>query len=229
MAGSPWRSDSPKSPAHRALEEAEVLDGHAGRRSPSPCGTSRCPRRSRRGQQERGGIAGQVQDEEHHHRDAEQDQQRLPEPAEQVRPHEATRSSRADRLDVRGVREHVDRLHPFEPVAAAHELAEVAGQRGGVARHVDDAAGAERGEGVRAPWDGSPRAADRPPPRPRSRPWRSGRAARSGPRRTTKVQLVIPLARRVAPPRRPPRPGPPRRRNPAARRASSRLIAPVPE
>ena len=36
------------------------------------------------GQEESGGVAGEVQDEEDHHRDAEQDEERLPEPADEV-------------------------------------------------------------------------------------------------------------------------------------------------
>ena len=47
---------------------------------------------------------------------------------------------------MRRVGKHVDGLHPLHAVAAADELAEIARQRGGIARHVDDAFRAELGE-----------------------------------------------------------------------------------
>src|SRR5215475_11127996 len=50
-----------------------------------------------------------------------------------------------DDLDVRRVREHVHRLHPFHTIAAARELAHVAREGGRVARDVHHARGREGG------------------------------------------------------------------------------------
>src|SRR5215470_17298572 len=49
----------------------------------------------------------------------------------------------SDGFDVWGVREHVHRLDPVHAIAAVHELAEVAGEGGRIARDVHDAGGSE--------------------------------------------------------------------------------------
>ena len=117
---------------------------------------------------------------------------------------------------------------PTRAVALPHEVADVARERGGIARHVDDARGRQRRRARPAPWDGSPRAAGRRPPRPRATPCRtsSGSTWRTSPARN--VQLSMPLARalRTASATAAAASSMPYTR--AARRASSRLMAPVP-
>src|SRR5207249_10173063 len=51
-----------------------------------------------------------------------------------------------DALDVGRVREHVERAHLYEHEAPGGEVADVAGQRRGIAGHVDDAARLELGD-----------------------------------------------------------------------------------
>src|SRR5689334_2870455 len=52
-----------------------------------------------------------------------------------------------ERFDVRGVREEVEGFEVGKSVAAVEDAAEVARERGDVARDVDDAAGAQRNRG----------------------------------------------------------------------------------
>ena len=85
----------PEVAPHRALEEAHVLDRHRIVEAHRGAELRDVLRGGVGGQQERGGIAGQVQDQEHDHRDAEEHEQRLPEAPPQVRLHEITCSSRA--------------------------------------------------------------------------------------------------------------------------------------
>ena len=138
---------------------------------------------------------------------------------------------RAHGLDVRRVGEHVDRLHPLQPIAVAHELADVAGERGrGCTTRRRCGAGAERRQraerlGVKAR---ARRIGHHDLGAHARRASAAGSTWRTSPARN--VQLAMPLAARVAAPRRPPRPGPARCRTRArTRRASSRLMAPVPE
>ncbi len=129
-------------------------------------------------------------------RDAEEDEKRLQEAAEEVDLHVPPQTR--DGFDVRRLGEHVDRLHPLEDVAVAHEVADVARERGRIARDVDEARGRRASRACRAPSDGSPRAADRRPRRPACTPCRrsSGSTWRTSPARN--VQFSMPLAPRVA-------------------------------
>ena len=59
-------------------------------------------------------------------------------PAATPKPRLTSRSEQRDALDVRGLREHVDRLHPAQPIAGLGELGGVRGERRRVAGDVDD-------------------------------------------------------------------------------------------
>src|SRR5215510_11318491 len=58
----------------------------------------------------------------------------------------------SDGFDVGGVREHVHRLDPVHAIAAVHELAEVAGEGGRIARDVHDAGGSELDQRAQRFW-----------------------------------------------------------------------------
>ena len=80
--------------------------------------------------------------------------------------------------------EHVHRLHPLQPVALAHQVADVAGQRGRDCTRRRRCGPAPAPPARSAPWDESRRAADRrPPPTARTPSRDERRAARAAPRR----------------------------------------------